>query len=273
MRFIDFDSFSPSEAWRQRARLAESELAQRTTHEERMRYIEANSQIWRDLRQELIQQFGSRCWFTDAEETVAQLDTEHFRPKARVVEEDGTSSEGYWWLAFDYQNMRLAGQIPNRQHKRCFFPLLPQSFRANSQNRRWREENPVFLDPIKIDDVNLVSYSEEGAVVPSPSAITPEEQYRVRKTNELLGLSAHPPLVEARQRVWSHCRDVIAQVERLKAEEREYGSSTPRTKAERERLMKELRRMIQARTPLSSVARACIFMSGLSWAQKLVESI
>ena len=48
------------------------------------------AQVWRDLRQELTDRFGSRCWFTDAEETVAHLDIEHFRPKAEALDEDGT---------------------------------------------------------------------------------------------------------------------------------------------------------------------------------------
>jgi hypothetical protein len=269
MRYIDFDSFTPSDGWREKARVATEELLGERTHEERIAYIKSKSQVWRDLRQELIDKFGSRCWFTDAEETVAQLDVEHFRPKALARDEDGTPHEGYWWLAFELSNLRLAGQIPNRQYKGNYFPLLPGCIRANTENRRWQEENPIFLDPIKLTDVELVAYNEAGGMCPSPSAITEEQQTRVEVTDRLFGLSAHQPLVEARQRIWSECRGIMERIARLKAEEAEFGGSTPRTKGERESLMRELRAKTRPDAPFSSVAKSCLIMSGYDWASGL----
>lgn len=272
MRYIDFTTFVPSDAWADRARIATEELMSKTTPEARLAYIKAHSQIWRDLRQELIEKYGSRCWFTDAEETVAPLDTEHFRPKAEAVDENGATHEGYWWLAFELTNLRLAGQVLNRQHKRCFFPLLTGCVRANSQNLRWQEEQPVFLDPIKLTDVELVAYNETGGMCPSPSAVTDVEKQRVEITNRLLGLSVHPPLVEARQRVWSDCRNIIMEIETLKIEERQLGGVTVRSKGERERLMKQLRTKTRSSEPFASVAKCCLLMSGHSWAETVATS-
>jgi hypothetical protein len=269
MRYINITGFSPSLAWLDRSRIATEELERKTSLEERLMYLKANAQIWRDLRQELIDSFGSRCWFTDAEETVAQLDTEHFRPKAQALDIDGTPHEGYWWLAFEFSNLRLAGQIPNRQHKKCYFPLLPGSVRANSQQRHWQEENPVFLDPTRPTDVELVAYDDAGVVRPSLSAETDEDRKRVEVTDNLLGLSSHQPLIEARQRIWADCRGIIAQVENLKAEERTFGV-TPRTRGERDRLYTELRAKTLAKEPYSSVAKSCIQLSGRPWAQTII---
>jgi len=236
-----------------------------------MKYIKDHAQVWRDLRNEFIEKFGSRCWFTDAEETVAQLDTEHFRPKSEALDEDGTDHEGYWWLAFEISNLRLAGQVPNRQHKKCFFPLLAGCFRANSQNRRWQEEIPVFLDPIRLTDVELVGYNETGGMCPSLSAETDIDKQRVEITDRLLGLSVHPPLVEARQRVWSDCRTLIDEIKDLKLEEREFGE-TQRTRDKRESLMKELRKKVRPTEPFSSVAKCCLLMSGFAWARTVATS-
>lgn len=272
MRYIDFNSFAPSEAWQEKARVATAELLEKATPKERVDYIKSKKQVWRDLRQELIDKFGSRCWFTEAEETVAQLDIEHFRPKAEALDEDGTVHEGYWWMAFELSNLRLAGQIPNRQHKRCYFPLLPGCIRANSQNRRWQEETPVFLDPVKLTDVELVAYNETGSLCPSNNASTEEEIKRVELTDQLLGLSAHQPLLEARQRIWSDCRELINEVVKLKSEETEHGSTTVRTKGERERLMRQLFLKTRPTESFSSVAKNCLVVSGHDWARTIATS-
>jgi len=267
MRYVDFATFVPSAAWVARSRAATTSLLALQTNDERQAYIKANAQIWRDLRNELVAHFGSRCWFTDAEESVAQLDTEHFRPKSEALDEDGTSHEGYWWLAFELTNLRLAGQIPNRQHKKCFFPLLAGSIRASSMNPRWQEELPVFLDPIRLTDVELVAYNETGGMCPSENAMTDVDRLRVEVTNKLLGLSVHPPLVEARQRVWSDCRNMIDEIEKLKAEERQFGVPTARTQGERERLMRQLHDKTRSKESFASIARCCLLMSGKPWAR------
>jgi hypothetical protein len=272
MRYIDFSLFRPSDEWLDKARAATEGLMKLGTIEERLAYIKGKSQVWRDLRQELVARYGSRCWFTEAEETVAQLDIEHFRPKAEALDEDGTVHEGYWWLAFELSNLRLAGQIPNRQHKRCYFPLLQGCSRANAPSLPWQEELPVLLDPIKLTDVELVGYDETGGMCPSANALTEEEELRVETTNRLFGLSAHQPLVEARQRVWAECRALLDEVIRLKAEEGQYGAATARTKGERERLMKQLRTKTRQNQPFSSVAESCLLMSGYDWARRIATS-
>jgi len=270
MRYIEFDSFKPSNKWSEKARQASEELEKKSSREERMAFIKAKAQVWRDLRAELIEKFGNRCWFTDAEETVAQLDVEHFRPKAEAVDLDGKVHEGYWWLAFELSNLRLAGQIPNRQHKRCYFPLQPNSFRACATNRRWQEELPIFLDPINPLDVAMVAYDESGCMRPSASAVTKEDQERVKLTDKYLGLSAHQPLVEARQSIWNDCRGIIEKIKKLLAEEEEFGTSTSRTRGERRCLMRNLIEKTLPTSPFASVARSCILMSGEKW---LVEAL
>jgi hypothetical protein len=270
MRYIDFALFTPSGRWTSVAERCKQELAACKTKKERIAYIKAHSHVWRALKKELVKQYGSRCWFTDAEETVAQLDVEHFRPKAKALDEDETEHEGYWWLAFDLSNLRLAGQIPNREGKRCFFPLAG-AFRASAANRHWQQENPIFLDPIKGADVALVAYDNNGAMRASTEAETPEQKRRVEITDRLLGLSSHPPLIEARQRVWTECWGKILQMEAIKVEEREFGE-TEATRREREIIWGDLWRMAIRRTPFSSVARSCLKFSGKPWAVTLITA-
>lgn len=269
MRFINLDLFKPSEEWKEKAKKATDELLSKTTQQERVDYIKSHSRVWRDLRVELTEKFGDRCWFTDAEELIAPLDIEHFRPKLKALDEDKTENDGYWWLSFEIQNLRLAGQVPNRNYKRCFFPLLPGCTRASYDNPQIKEELPVFLDPINPADVALVSYNEAGEMCPSEFALTDIEKRRVLITNELLGLSSHLPLLEARKQVWANCRELIDKIKILKREQSRFGP-TPRSSAEVRIFMVQLVSMTLPEHPLSSVARSCIRVSGESWARTLI---
>jgi hypothetical protein len=270
MRYIDFTLFTPSTGWTASSNKCNQELGALQTRDERLAYIKAHAHVWRALKAELTEQYGHRCWFTDAEETVARLDVEHFRPKAKALDEDETEHEGYWWLAFDVSNLRLAGQIPNREHKKCFFPLAG-AFRASAANRHWQQETPVFLDPTRGEDVALVAYDNNGAIRPSTEAATAEPQRRVEVTDRLLGLSAYPPLTEARQRVWTECWAKILRMESVKAEEGQFGASDA-TRRERDVLWGDLWRMAKREAPFSSVARSCLKFSGKGWAATLLAA-
>ncbi len=270
MRYVDLSAFTPSAAWREKSRVATEELKRMVTMRERLDYIEDNAHVWRELRDELINKFGSRCWFTDAKETIARLDTEHFRPKAKALEEDGSEREGYWWLAFELSNLRLAGQVMNREYKKNYFPLLAKSFVANFVDPRWQDELPVFLDPTRVDDVLLVAYNETGAMCPSQNADSPEAVHRVTVTNNLLGLSSWQPLIEARQEIWSACRSCIEEIIKLKSEESKWGV-TPRTKDLKSLYMKKLLDLSDPNAHLSSVARSCLEFSGHKWAVTLIS--
>jgi hypothetical protein len=270
MRYIDITLFTPSPGWIALAERCKQELAVLHTRDERLAYIKAHAHVWRALKSELVERYGWRCWFTDAEETVARLDVEHFRPKAKALDEDETEHEGYWWLAFDVTNLRLAGQIPNRENKKCFFPLATE-FRASAGNPHWQHEDPVFLDPTKGEDVALVAYDNNGAMRASTEAETAHQQRRIEVTNRLLGLSSYPPLIEARQRVWSECWAKILRMEAVKVEERQFGE-TEASRRERDVLWGDLWRIAKRETPFSSIARSCLKFSGKRWAVTLLAA-
>jgi hypothetical protein len=267
MRFINIATFQPSQAWRDRAERATRALNDLVTNADRVAYINAHAQIWRDLRADLLEHFGTKCWFTDAPEIIAHLDVEHFRPKAKAVDLQDTEREGYWWLAFDFDNLRLCGQIPNRQYKRCLFPLMPGSFIASSAARQIWQERPVFLDPTKPEDVQLVAYGEDGAMRPKPGAV-PNEAMRVETTDKEFGFSAHQPLVEERQKIWKKCTLLIHDFMRSKEREKESGSD-PVLTSEQRNILRQLIDLANSAAPFASVARSCLLQSPYSWAGDL----
>lgn len=58
---------------------------------------------------------------------------------------------GYFWLAYDWDNLLLACQICNQRHKKNAFPLLRGSRRARSHLGSIAGEKPVFIHPVLED--------------------------------------------------------------------------------------------------------------------------
>src|SRR5262245_40916138 len=68
--------------------------------------------------------FKKKCAYCESSLLTAPGDLENFRPKATVSDEEGKSvSEGYWWLAYDWNNLLLSCGTCNRLHKRNRFPI------------------------------------------------------------------------------------------------------------------------------------------------------
>jgi len=285
VRHIPIHTFQPSAQWVERARAATAELLAKATVAERRDYINAHGQVWKDLGAEFRAHFGNKCWYTDAANYGARLDVEHFRPKLQTVElsaQDCAEAddnmllklpnrvrEGYWWLAFDPENLLLCAQVMNREEKRNFFPFHSGSPVADSNHKHvWRNEIPVFLDPRRLDDVCLVTYDERGAMRPR-SDVTGWDRLRVVVTNECFGLSRFQPLVEGRQQVWQRCAEFIQKYMAAKQREINDGVPTPALAQEKHEALTALQRMLAPNEPFCSVVASCLRNSPYQWAQAL----
>jgi hypothetical protein len=285
VRHIEIHTFKPSEEWRQSAKNATEELLAKATADERADYIKKHSDIWKALGKELIAHFGHKCWYTDASDYGARLDVEHFRPKAKTVElteeefmEAGDNlllklpdpkRGGYWWLAFDLENLLLCAQVMNREEKRNFFPLHKDSPVASETNKAaWRSEIPVFLDPRKLDDVCLVAYDETGGMRPR-SGLTQWEHLRVVITNECFGLSRFQPLTEGRQRIWQTCSGLIERYVNAATKQSQEGTPSPVLQQEKDDALLDLKKMLDPEEPFATVAASCLYNSPYEWARVL----
>lgn len=289
MRHIPIDTFTPSAEWQQRAADATAELLGKGTPEERLAYIKANRQIWKDLGKELIAHFGDKCWYTDAANYGARLDVEHFRPKATVVEltaddfkEAGNDlllkfaqpkREGYWWLAFNLENLLLCAQVMNREEKRNFFPLHKDSPVASGADQNvWRNEIPAFLDPRELDDVCLVDYDDTGSMRPR-DRVEPWERLKVVVTNECFGLSRFQPLIEGRQRMWQKCTELIERYVKAAKKQKEEGIPNPILQQKKNDALTALMKLLDPREPFSTVAASCLRNAPFKWANALATLV
>jgi uncharacterized protein (TIGR02646 family) len=116
-----------------------------------------------DVKELLIDSHHGKCCYCEAAFThVAHGDVEHFRPKAGWVQDkEPLNKPGYYWLAYDWDNLLFSCQICNQTHKRNHFPLLDAATRANSHQQAIAVEQPVLIHPANENPEDFISFREE----------------------------------------------------------------------------------------------------------------
>ena len=221
---------------------------------ERNKFIDKNSGHWGKLKPWLFALSSGKCWFTEGRDICSHKDVEHFRPKKEAKSLDGMVREGYWWLAFDYNNFRAAGNVPNRK-KGGWFPLHVESRCSTFRARCEESETPFLLDPIRQADVNLLAFDEEGNAIPAPEANDWEKQ-RVEVSIERLKLNDHDALPQERRRVWQKVSEAIEGYLDAKSKYRPGINQAPAEKMEEK--LKQIRAHTRADAELSAVALWCV---------------
>lgn len=199
MRWICKDDIEEclTQAWRTMADQAKAELIAAQTQEERKKILKkvASSNVWRQFYDLLPEKLKKKCWYCEAEDIRADMPVDHFRPKNKV--EEDKKHNGYWWLAFDWQNYRCACTFCNSRRvfdeteggKACRFPLENPDERAIApeDQDKLRKERPSFLDPFNSQDEKLLWFDNDGLPEPRPLA-TIEQKTKVENSIEIFHL-------------------------------------------------------------------------------------
>jgi hypothetical protein len=177
MIFINPDAFSLDAAQEDHMKVL-TEYLMGWPEELRSEFIEGNregtwghSEVLKALRSAV----GNKCWYSEVQLDGADPNVDHFRPKGRVREVDmdfqhtGTQSDGYWWLAFEFSNYRLAAMHANQRRvdtdtaggKWDYFPVRGH---RTSEATPWEEiiEDVLPLDPCSPTDVTLLWFDPDG---------------------------------------------------------------------------------------------------------------
>ncbi len=162
----------------------------------------------KDIKDRLKYLQHGKCCFCEAKiDHIAYGDVEHFRPKAayKQLESDDYRYPGYFWLAYDWDNLFFSCQMCNQRHKKNLFPLLDPDTRMLDPEGDLSIENPLFLHPVHDNPENHIVFIEE---VPRhlPDSI------RGKATIESLGLD-RPKLNEDRRSSLQHVIDLINIIE------------------------------------------------------------
>lgn len=268
MIHVPFGDKAPNKEWLEKAKRLSEKLDAAATKQERDKIIDDNSRLWGELKEWLMSFSHGKCWFSEAKDTFSHMDVEHFRPKKSAKDLDGNEREGYWWLAFDWRNYRICGNVGNRK-KGTFFPIAPQCKPATCNSRHLIEDELcLLLDPIKEGDPELIAFDERGLAKPTPGASS-WPTFRAEKSIERYKLNDYEPLREARQRIWQKCRKKIEQArDALLAKDTTAASEERRTIA-----FQEIREMLNPEEPFTCVVRECLSDSGYRWAQRISGEI
>lgn len=171
--------------WRDSVEAALGTLNGKATGSERKAYLNsaAASAIWRSFYLNLPEVLTRKCWYCEAEEIRSDMPVDHFRPKGKV--EECSAHEGYWWLAFDWENYRCACTYCNSKRnfeettggKGCHFPIFDEASRATCPEQDFNDERPALLDPCDPDDERLLWFDTDGV----PEAINGANHEEVTK--------------------------------------------------------------------------------------------
>lgn len=117
-----------------------------------------------DVKERLRQLQHDKCAFCESSFAhVSYGDVEHFRPKAAWIQEEGDELErpGYYWLAYEWENLFLSCQLCNQRFKRNLFPLVDPSKRARTHHDDLKQEEPLLIDPARDDPDEHLYFDRE----------------------------------------------------------------------------------------------------------------
>jgi len=208
------------------AKKAQLQLDDIADPDERKKFIEKKSKLWRQFGRYLKQMSYGKCWYSESDCVQSFADVDHYRPKKAALRSDTETDDGYPWLAFSWENFRYAAQRSNQLNtdtqtdqtvgKGAWFPLMPGSPKACWDDRCVADEKPVILDPAVKGDVRLVAVSGSGVLGPSDLCLGEYERWRVTESIRYLGLNLDG-LVGARKRAMDAVQEQVQQVLRVKA--------------------------------------------------------
>lgn len=271
-----------TEAWLAAANAALADLQTQTPARRSAfiaKFFKTNKTLWRDLKRCLAQPTPPKCWYSEAKRSIDELEIDHFRPKNEV---SGTTHAGYWWLAFDWQNFRIASIISNKRRtdqragkalgKSTFFPLLDESQRATAPGSL-NGESPLLLDPFVATDVKLLDYSgADGKVVEKfTQAQDPVKYRRAHDSIDLYHLN-EGSLIARRVELSAMLKEKGDKVEELFSKQDQGQALTPTEERELETLQNEIAGYINATSEFSAFCRACIQQRGnRGWNDELLR--
>lgn len=167
---------------------------------------------------ELYRQQRGICCYCESWEQSRKNPVEHIRPKTKVDHEQGAGEvEGYWWLAYSWENLAFACRTCNEQpYKHTRFPLALGSPRLVAEQAPPGAEQALFINPFDEDPgpwIEFVFSPLADGWIPQPRAGRPREKGEA--TIRVLGLR-RPELREQRDGyVRHHVMPAIRRIQRV----------------------------------------------------------
>ncbi len=139
-------------------------------------------------------QHGKCCFCEQKRPHGREGDVEHFRPKTgfQINARSPLIKPGYYWLAYNFDNLFYACKVCNQEYKKNLFPLTNEKKRAFCHEDDWRFEDSLILHPEYDEPAEHIEFIAEFAKPKNNSL-------KGKATIELVGLN-DPKLVEQRSK-------------------------------------------------------------------------
>lgn len=154
--------------------------------------------VWGELKTPLSKLSENKCFYCETERVRDDYQVDHYRPKGGVA---ANGHNGYWWLAFNSDNLRFACRFCNERRisagsvaggggKSSEFPLLEGGTRATKPTDPLIDEYPALIDPCREDEVVLIGFNDLGVAMPQAiQAVEPIEFERARASIRIYHLN------------------------------------------------------------------------------------
>ena len=126
--------------------------------------IDRNIYAADSVKQQLIDDQHGKCCFCEADFTANSFgDVEHFRPKGGYTTTFGSQKlqrPGYYWLAYEWDNLLFSCEVCNRRKKRNYFPVADETKRAKNHLSNLTNEKPLLINPTLSDPEKHISFNQ-----------------------------------------------------------------------------------------------------------------
>lgn len=127
---------------------------------------------------------------------------EHYRPKGGFG--SPLQKPGYYWLAYDWQNLLFSCSECNTSYKRNLFPLVNENAR-DIEHRDISNEEPTIINPATTDPGEHIEFSE---FIIRPKLIDGQESLQGKTTIGMFRLNDRKDLKERRRNFWERYQDI-----------------------------------------------------------------
>lgn len=135
-------------------------------YDQGQREFEFDSAIYGNaaVKTALLNMQHDKCCFCESKIShISYGDVEHYRPKGgfKQTEQEKLRTPGYFWLAYDWENLLLCCTLCNQQFKKNLFPLLEQQKRALNHHDDIALEQPLLINPSVTDPQQYIGFRQE----------------------------------------------------------------------------------------------------------------
>lgn len=119
------------------------------------------------IKRALLKCQNGKCAFCEANVySIAFGDVEHFRPKGGFKQRSSDTSlvrPGYYWLAYEWDNLLFSCESCNRKNKGNLFPIRNCERRSRDHSCDIRKEKPFLINPYRENPKHLIGFRQEVA--------------------------------------------------------------------------------------------------------------